>query len=171
MICLFVYLFIFQSWILFSKSFIKSENTAVYSLLFRALCLAITWAGAAQNYPLHALISVNTALIALWSFGCCCRMGVCLWPLLLHREDLLLLNRGVGSGPHFETCWVRVGPAYTKEWTEIFTLPLYQSVACPHPWAVLLFLLKKTCRTGRHSEWGDTGDPWHGTAYLWANIN
>ena len=35
--------FFLQCWILFSNSFIKSECTAVYCSLFRALCLANAW--------------------------------------------------------------------------------------------------------------------------------
>lgn len=76
----FFILFFCQCWNLLSNSFLKPERTTAFSSLFRALFIsnvskyiqlfAITWVGTGQHCPLHALVSVITALIAHWQFGC-----------------------------------------------------------------------------------------------------
>ena len=87
------------------KFFIKMESMAVYSLLFRALCLAnvskriqlcaITWVSTAQHCLPCALLSADTVLIVCWWLGCCWVMGICLGPL--YSEELLPLQHGAGG--------------------------------------------------------------------------
>ena len=65
-----------QSWNLFSNSFINLESTAACSLLYGALCVAhvpkriqffaITWVSTVQHCPPRAPVSVSTALVAVW---------------------------------------------------------------------------------------------------------